>query len=98
MAIKSPTSRFWTSTVWTYKEILNLKLGRPLIHIRPDKVRMLHNIYRIFMRLEQQPAFRGQSVCFIVAFAIQQPAPEFYMSYSRAAHIIDIMRKHDKTR
>lgn len=94
LAIKTPTTRFWISTIGTYKDILNMKFGRPLIHVSPDKVRMLHHIYEIYKKLERQPAFRGQSVCFITAFAIQHPAPEFYISYSRAAHIIDAIRRH----
>ena len=96
MAIKSPTSRFWISIFWTYKEILRLKRGKPIMHIRSDRKRMVEKIYDIYQSLEQRPEFRRSSPFFIVSFAIQQPAPEFYISYSRALTIISKMRNDEK--
>lgn len=95
MAIKSKTSRFWISSFWTYKEILRLKRGKGIMHARADRKRMIEKIYAIYMALEQKPEFRKCSPYFIVSFALQQPAPEFYISYSRALSIINKMRKND---
>lgn len=95
MAVKSKTSRFWISSFWTYKEILRLKRGKGIMHARDGRKRMIEKIYEIYTALEQKPEFRKCSPYFIVSFALQQPAPEFYISYSRALSIINKMRKND---
>ena len=64
MAIKSPTSRFGISNFWTYKEILRLKRGKPIMHIRSDRKRMVEKIYDIYLSLEQRPEFRRSSPFF----------------------------------
>ena len=65
------------------------------MHARDGRKRMIEKIYEIYTALEQKPEFRKCSPYFIVSFALQQPAPEFYISYSRALSIINKMRKND---
>ena len=94
-AVKTRTSRFWISNLQAYREILRLKRGKPMAHTRSVRRRMIESIYSIYKELESKPAFRNCSVFFIVSFAVQQPAPEFYLSYSRATSIIYKMIRNE---
>lgn len=97
-AIKSPTSRFWISNYQAYRGVLQLIRNRDVTQTRSVRRRMLERIYAIFCNLQEQPAFRNESVYFTVSFAVQQPAPEFYLSYSRALAIIYKMRMHERNK
>lgn len=95
-AIKSPTSRFWISSYQAYRGVLQLLRGRDAMQARSVRCRMLEQVYAVFCELQQRPEFRRQSVYFTVSFAVQMPAPEFYLSYSRALAIIYKMRSDER--
>ena len=93
-AIKTPTSRFWVSTFQAYRSILRLRKGENMGAATRDTRRdMFLSIYERYKAIEKKPEFRGCSTYFIVSFAVQQQAPEFYISYSRASAIITKMKK-----
>lgn len=89
IAIKSPTSKFWVSPFQVYREILNIVNGRKQPPaMRSIRKRMINDIYERYKELESKPTFRGCSTFFLVQFAVELPAPEFYLSYNRALAII----------
>ena len=96
-AVESPTSRYWVSLYEVYREILNKVHHREQSHHMKDiRRKQIDDIYRIYEDLSQKPTFKGCSVFFIVQFAIAEPAPQFYLSYSRALAIIRrIKRDYD---
>ena len=96
-AVDSPTSRHFVSLVEVYREILNKLHGREPKHCMKDLRRQqIEDIYHIYCELAAKPTFKGASPFFIVQFAIAEPAPHFYLSYSRARDIIwDIKHKYE---
>lgn len=96
-AIKSPTSHYHVSLYETYREILNIIHKRePSRHMKPMRRKQIADIYKKYCELASKPTFKGCSVFFIVQFAIAEPAPQFYLSYSRAVNIIcEIKRNYD---
>lgn len=97
-AINSPTSRFWISTFQAYREILKIKKGKPTEEMRGIRKKMIQRIYAIYKELEEKPTFRECSTYFITSFAVQQAAPEFYISYSRALAIISRINRERNDR
>ena len=88
-AVNSPTSRHFVSLIEVYREILNILHGRqPSSHMKSIRRQQIDDIYRIYCELAAKPTFKGASPFFIVQFAIAEPAPHFYLSYSRARDII----------
>lgn len=94
-AIHSPTKRCWISTYQAYRELLRMKKGKPpREHTIPKRLKLLEHIYERYKKLKEKPTFRGCSTYFITPFVLQEPAPEFYLSYSRALVIITKYKKN----
>lgn len=88
-AVDSPTSHYYVSLVEVYREIQNILHGRqPSPRMKELRRRQIEDIYRVYQELASKPTFKGASPFFIVQFAIAEPAPRFYLSYSRARDII----------
>jgi hypothetical protein len=98
MAINSPTSQFWISPFRAYREILWRKRGN-----RPSKMNacrrlLVEDLYKAYLRIKEQPTFRGCSTFFISQFAVGCAAPRgFYMSTRSAIRIIN-RKRHEKGR
>ena len=94
IAMSSPASHYWVSFYEVYREILNKLHGRkPSKKTNAKRQQQIDDIWRIYQELADKPTFKGCSVFFIVQFAISGPAPEFYLSFSRAQAIIYRTRK-----
>ncbi len=96
VAVKSTASRFWISTLQAYRGILLLRKGVVRTGTRSIRDKMINDIYKIYQKLECKREFRDNSVFFITSFAVNQEAPEFYISFSRALAIIQRFNKEKR--
>ena len=61
--------------------------------MRSIRKKMINDIYEKYKELESKPTFSGCSTFFLVQFAVEQQAPEFYLSYNRAVAIITRIKR-----
>ncbi len=101
LAIHTPTSRYWVSSSYVYRDILSRIRGyakrydpsRRCNKHHPCKSNMYDELFAIYKRLSRQRYFQGCSVYFIVSFVINSPAPRFYIGHCQAQRIITQKRK-----
>lgn len=102
IAVNSPTEQFWISSGQCYRIIMNMKAGRKPNkkystaedeQMRQLRQEMADELMRRYEKMERMPSYRGCSPFFITQFLVSQPAPKFYLSYSRALTIISRMRR-----
>ena len=99
MAINSPTSQFWISPFRAYREILWRKSGKRPSHISNTRSRLVEDLYVAYLRMKEQPMFRGCSTFFISQFAVGSSAPRgFYISKRSAIRIINRKRNEKKVK
>ena len=95
IAINSPTSQFWIEPYRAYIEILWRKRNRRPHSISKTRKMLVDDLYGEYLRLKEQPMFRGCSTYFISQFAACRPAPRgFYISELTATRIIH-RKKHE---
>jgi hypothetical protein len=98
MAINSPTSQFWIEPYRAYREILWRKNGRRPFGVKRYRKELIDDLYTAYIRLKEQPMFRGCSTFFISQFAVGCTAPRgFYLSMRSAIRIIN-RKRHEKGR
>lgn len=106
-AINTPTSRYWVSPSYIYRDILSRIRGynakadpasRRKHGCRPSRHNLYDELYTIYRRLSRQRYFRGCSTYFLISFVVNRPAPQFYISYVRARNIIARKRKEARLR
>ena len=97
VAISSPTSQFWIEPYRAYREILWCKNGKRPSRISSHRKELVADLYKEFLRIKEQPAFRGCSTYFISQFAACRPARGFYISELTATRIIH-RKRHEKVR
>jgi hypothetical protein len=96
MAINSPTSQFWISPFRAYREILWRKRGKRPSRMSDGRSRLVDDLYKVYLRMKDQPMFRGCSTFFISQFAVGCTAPRgFYISMRSAVRIIN-RKRHEK--
>lgn len=98
VATNSPTSQFWISPFQAYREILWKQNGRRPYRASKHRDELVSDLYKEYLRLKEQPMFRGCSTFFISQFAAYRPAPRgFYISELTATRIIH-RKKHESRR
>jgi hypothetical protein len=97
VAISSPTSQFWIEPYRAYLEILWRKRNRRPHQISATRKILVDDLYKEYLRLKEQPLFRGCSTYFISQFAACRPAKGFYISELTATRIIH-RKRHEKIR
>ena len=101
IAIHTQTSRYWVSPSYIYRDILarirgyNAKADPSSRRKKPREQRyhLYDELFRIYKRLSSQRYFQGYSTYFLISFVVNRPAPQFYISYTRARNIIARKRK-----
>lgn len=100
-AINTPTSRYWVSPAYVYREILARFRGyhtkydhhpgrkNPL----PCRIHMYDELFNIYKQLSRKHYFKGCSTYFLVTFVVNHPAPSFHVSFRQAQRIISKKRK-----
>jgi hypothetical protein len=97
VAISSPTSQFWIEPYRAYLEILWRKRNRRPHQISATRKILVDDLYNEYLKLKEQPLFRGCSTYFISQFAACRPAKGFYISELTATRIIH-RKRHEKIR
>jgi hypothetical protein len=97
VAISSPTSQFWIEPYRAYLEILWRKRNRRPHQISATRKCLVDDLYNEYLKLKEQPLFRGCSTYFISQFAACRPARGFYISELTATRIIH-RKRHEKVR
>ena len=100
-AIHTPTSRYWVSPYYVYRDIRSRLRGYRTKYDpvsrrkKPRAVRatMYDELFQIYKSLTRQRYFRGYSTYFLVSFVINHQAPCFYIELRHAQRIIARMRK-----
>lgn len=100
-AINTPTSRYWVSPAYVYREILARFRGYQAKYDpssrrkqpRPCRIHMHEELFRIYKQLAHKHYFRGCSTYFLVTFVVNHPAPSFHVSFRQAQRIIARKRK-----
>ena len=97
IAIQSPSSRYWVSPLYVYREIRTRLRGYarrydPVMRRkkpRACKADMYNELWEIYKRLREKTYFKGCSTYFLVSFVVNQRAPHYYLSYREGLVIIE---------
>lgn len=95
-AVNSPCSRYYISSDFIYREILQRLKGNQRIrrkHPRSTREKAYDQLFAKFLELSQLREFKGCSIRFISSFLVGRPAPSFFLSLRRAKSIIAKTRK-----
>ena len=95
-AVNSPCSRYYISSDFIYREILQRLKGNQRIrrkHPRSTREKAYDQLFEKFLELSQLREFKGCSTRFISSFLVGRPAPSFFLSLRRAKSIIAKTRK-----
>lgn len=81
MTVRHPASRFFIDPRRAYQNIYPMLRGdySRLEKMKPLRQEMYKTLLDLVMKLSQKPKFSGKSPFYIVTYAVQQPAPRFYI-------------------
>lgn len=87
--VKQPAKRYYVSGKQAAEKISRMIRGDfEIVDLMgANKRRMYYSLFEKVMELSEKPAFAGKSLCFVCAFAVLEPAPEFFISPSSVERI-----------
>lgn len=93
--IRQPAPRYYVSPKQAFQVISPMVKGNfeKVNKMQPRKRRMYYSLYRTMIRLSSKPSFYGQSLWYIMQFAVNEPAPEFFIGEQRARQIRRWLKK-----
>lgn len=105
-AINSPTSRYWVSPNYVYRDIKARLRGYATAYdpsarrkkVRSCKETMYDELWELYQKLSEKAYFKGSSTYFLVSFVVNQKAPRFYLSHRQGLSIIRKMLKENRSR
>jgi hypothetical protein len=87
--VKQPAPRYYVTAKQAYQVLLHMMKGDfEIVDSMPiRKKKMYYSLFEQVIKLSEKRSFIGKSLWYIVPFAINCPAPEFFISAERARHI-----------
>ena len=87
--VKQPAPRYYVTAKQAVQVLSPMFKGdfEMVNMMMPRRRRMYYCLYNETVKLIEKPMFYKKSLSFVVQFAVTQPAPEFFMSPSRARQI-----------
>ena len=87
--VKEPAPRYYVTAKQACQVIARMLKGdfEQVNKMLPLRRKMYYCLFDEFVSLCEKPMFYNKSACFIVQHAVTRPAPEFFISPDRAAHI-----------
>lgn len=88
-----PAPRFYIDGVFARMVINNMRKGEPMGVTGYYRVLKFQELYRRFMKEKDNPKYAGKPSTELCDIIVEQPAPEFYVSYRSARLIIARQRE-----
>ena len=87
--VKEPAPRYYVTPKQAYQVLLRMMKGNfEYVDTMPEgKKKMYYSLFDVVNELSMKRSFIGKSLWYIVPFAVNSPAPEFFISPERARHI-----------
>lgn len=84
-----PAPRYYVSVKQAYQVLARMMRGdfELVDNMLPTKKEMYYSLFETVIRLSEKRAFIGKSLWSIMPYAINSPAPRFFISPERAKHI-----------
>lgn len=79
--VKLPAPRFYISEKQAYQVISKMLKGdfSSVNRFEPNRRRMYYDLLNKTMELSEKRGYIGKPLCYVVRYAVKEPAPEFYM-------------------
>lgn len=97
--VKHPAPRFYLDTRWAHTILSPMLRGNnsKLEDMKPLRRQMFQDLFDTVVRLSQSRQYYGRTLNYILQFAVQEPAPRFYISAERMEQIwLEQKRKNSK--
>lgn len=87
--VKQPAPRYYVTAKRAYQVILPMMRGdfERVNLMPPSRRRMYYCLFDEVVKMMEKPAYYNKSLKYIMQFAVTRPAPEFFLSPTRAWHI-----------
>ena len=87
--VKQPAPRYYVTAKQAYQVIAPMIKGdfERVNDMLPTRRRMYYCLFDEVIKMMEKPQFYNKSLKYIMQFAVIRPAPEFFLSPSRAWHI-----------
>ena len=87
--VKEPAPRYYITPKQAYQVLARMMKGDFEIvdMMATGKRRMYYSLFEEVLKLSEKREFIGKSLWYIVPFAVNSPAPEFFITAERARHI-----------
>lgn len=93
--VMEPAPRYYVTSKHAF-EVLSPMMRGDFSHVRQmvtHRKYMYLDLYDEVVRMVEQPTYIGKSLWFIMQFAVQRPAPRFYISPARAKILRCMIKK-----
>lgn len=89
LTINHAAPRFYVDVRWAHQRLSPLMRGdrSTLEQLNPLQRQMYEDLFDVVMRLQQKERFSGRTLHYILRYAVNEPAPRFYIDVRRMRQI-----------